>query len=790
MLRQYSKSLSGFLLSSLCLFWLACAPPSPIHPGCETCPSLCLLSPGEKSGHCVACFRDEDCQNKRTPTSVCTKNNQCVCASDSDCTKGHYCLREKCLECRRDVDCPDTKPVCNQKGSCVSCRLGQSQLCKVKGACRSGQQLCNDNETWGSCEGSVACNRCEFCQDNRCLPAPECVTITAINGEGSIRPVNSRTLSPILKTYYEKKRQELQKGSQRFIRTWRLKGTNLDKVLRLELRNKYNSKQTFPLLILRGDESMLNVQLPRNLIAGLFILTAYMGSSTSSALAEIFVLQGEILRCKSNEDCSPGTCNTKSGLCVGPGGKNGVNGRHGTNGTSCSILSTSQTTGGATRVTFGCGGNRHSIDIPKGSRGEVGKPGDNGTSCQLKSQKTTPQKNTELLFQCGLRTNKVIVYRGPRGDKGDKGDTGKALKVDHVGPFKNIATLSSPSIGETFLVHDNSHVKHNHLFVYNGNNFIDAGRLAGVPGPSGTACKIYATRLNSTGDREITFQCGTQRQSLTIPKGPTGPIGNKGATGQQGPIGNTGNSCFINSTNITSSSQTRIIFQCGQQKREVLVERGIKGEKGDKGDVLPPVTATYLKNLQRFLHINDNKKSLIFTGANVHIVNGLGRTGSINGFGNLQIGYNANSSRRSLKKNGSHNLILGDQNDYHSYAGIVAGFENTISGPYATIVGGRYNISSGEAACVSGGDFNTASGYYSSVTGGTYNTAIAHLSHISGGKDNTTNGQYSSIVGGEDNITFNKNNVVVGGYNNQTNGDHSVCLGGSNCKVKKQYEVK
>src|SRR4030095_7823378 len=75
---------------------------------------------------------------------------------------------------------------------------------------------------------------------------------------------------------------------------------------------------------------------------------------------------------------------------------------------------------------------------------------------------------------------------------------------------------------------------------------------------------------------------------------------------------------------------------------------------------------------------------VIIKGANVHIRNGEPplTTASINGLGNLLIGYNEAPSpdpENMVARNGSHNLIVGPYHRYGNSGGLVAGFANTIS---------------------------------------------------------------------------------------------------------------
>ena len=114
---------------------------------------------------------------------------------------------------------------------------------------------------------------------------------------------------------------------------------------------------------------------------------------------------------------------------------------------------------------------------------------------------------------------------------------------------------------------------------------------------------------------------------------------------------------------------------------------------------------------------------LTIKGVNVQIVDGTGSTASTSGLGNLIIGYNRSGARAAPGdiRTGSHNLILGDANNYQSYGGIVAGVYDTISGPYACVSGGTGNTAGAYAASVSGGSSvtqNDAGGW----SGGSYHS--------------------------------------------------------------------
>jgi hypothetical protein len=135
-------------------------------------------------------------------------------------------------------------------------------------------------------------------------------------------------------------------------------------------------------------------------------------------------------------------------------------------------------------------------------------------------------------------------------------------------------------------------------------------------------------------------------------------------------------------------------------------------------------------------------------GRNVFIQDGTGDTESASGLGNLTIGYNVARGAGQDARTGSHNLILGDEHNYTSYGGLVAGDANTIAGPYATVLGGFVNTAGAFGATVGAGSFNTASGVYAAVLGGSFNKALQANSTVSGGTGNEARAENSSVSGG------------------------------------------
>jgi len=320
--------------------------------------------------------------------------------------------------------------------------------------------------------------------------------------------------------------------------------------------------------------------------------------------------------------------------------------------------------------------------------------------------------------------------------------------------------------------------------------------------------------------------CAGAPQGPTGPAGPTGPQGTQGttgptgsqgatgATGPQGPGGTTGAAGPTGSTGPQGPTGS-------QGTQGTTGPTGSQGATGATGPDLPCMS--YLASGI------DAKPTIQFSGCNVQIVNGMGSTNTTNGEGNLVIGYDENNHGKCsffvpgpetkefcesfggtwtpepFAQTGSHDLILGEEQEFTSYAGIIAGEENSISAPFASVTGGILNKASGYFASVSGGAANTASGEYASVSGGAFNTAVQQESSVSGGEDNTAQSDGASVSGGEENtaqglwssVSGGRNNYagtgwasVSGGLENKANGPYSSVLGGHMEEATAEFEHK
>jgi hypothetical protein len=139
---------------------------------------------------------------------------------------------------------------------------------------------------------------------------------------------------------------------------------------------------------------------------------------------------------------------------------------------------------------------------------------------------------------------------------------------------------------------------------------------------------------------------------------------------------------------------------------------------------------------------------VFLTRANLHIVNGLGRTECAdaegnpipecpNGLGNLIVGYNEprDSVFGENIRTGSHNVVVGPGHNFSRVGGVVAGELNEISGDFASVIGGDFNTANNRQAAVIGGSGNAASGLQSVVCGGENNNASGTFAVVCRGRE-------------------------------------------------------
>lgn len=219
-------------------------------------------------------------------------------------------------------------------------------------------------------------------------------------------------------------------------------------------------------------------------------------------------------------------------------------------------------------------------------------------------------------------------------------------------------------------------------------------------------------------------------------------------------------------------------------------KQGIEGKPGAEGK--SPFTAEETATLKAILpyvkYVGSGvggKPTIQFSGVNVQVLSGGGKTEEVNGKGNLVIGYDESPGTQT----GSNNLVLGISQTFKSFGGFLGGRSNASEGRYASVLGGERNRATGVASALSGGVDGTASGEDSSVSGGAENTASGYYSSVSGGKENKSTWFESSVSGGEDNTASGYFTSVTGGWKNLAEANISTIIGGKELKTKAEFEA-
>lgn len=214
-------------------------------------------------------------------------------------------------------------------------------------------------------------------------------------------------------------------------------------------------------------------------------------------------------------------------------------------------------------------------------------------------------------------------------------------------------------------------------------------------------------------------------QGQTGPAGPAGPAGATGARGPQG-IGDIG--CATGQMALWEDGGG--LWQCADPPDIAAQESKLVALQSE---------VAALKTLLTGVTREDGGTTLRISGANLQVVSGAGTTdGVVNGLGNIIIGYNERRGDNSVNvRSGSHMLVLGTQQNYSGFGGIVAGRENQTAGAFASILGGSRLVmhEDANASVLVGGFENEMHADFSVILGGSNHRlrASAAFSTIFGG---------------------------------------------------------
>ena len=158
-------------------------------------------------------------------------------------------------------------------------------------------------------------------------------------------------------------------------------------------------------------------------------------------------------------------------------------------------------------------------------------------------------------------------------------------------------------------------------------------------------------------------------------------------------------------------------------------------------------TVLELDGLLRLTQDQNGFSTVRLSGVNLQVVNGEGVTDSINGLGNVVIGYNTNNES-FIDRQGSHNIILGDDQAYPDTEEVVT--RNIISNSDLTII-----TAGNMSMLVSAAQSTTVGSNHSISVGGNKTESIGANESISIGANKTITVGTNKIenIGGNESIS-------------------------------------
>lgn len=253
---------------------------------------------------------------------------------------------------------------------------------------------------------------------------------------------------------------------------------------------------------------------------------------------------------------------------------------------------------------------------PRGEKGDKGDPGEKGADGTVAFESLTPEQkeslrgisitavsidtdgNLTITFSDGDSENvgNIIGPQGPQGPQGEKGDVGpqgpqgpqgeKGEQGNDGTSLNILGTKESEADLPLSAEKNDAYLINGEMWVFNGTNWNNAGRIQGPQGPQGPVGPQGPK--GDPGPQGIKGDPGEKgEQGIQGLKGDTGPRGEKGEAGDAGPKGDKGTT-FVPSVdtdgNISWSNTD------GITNPETV---NIKGPKGDRGsDATVPIATT------------------------------------------------------------------------------------------------------------------------------------------------------------------------------------------------------
>lgn len=265
---------------------------------------------------------------------------------------------------------------------------------------------------------------------------------------------------------------------------------------------------------------------------------------------------------------------------------------------------------------------------PRGEKGDKGDPGEKGADGTVAFESLTPEQkeslrgisitavsidtdgNLTITFSDGDSENvgNIIGPQGPQGPQGEKGDVGpqgpqgpqgeKGEQGNNGTSLNILGTKESEADLPLSAEKNDAYLINGEMWVFNGTNWNNAGRIQGPQGPQGPVGpqgpKGDPGPQGIKGDPGEKGEQGIQGlKGDTGLQGPQGPVGPKGEQGDAGVRGITftpvvdsrGNISWSNDGGLENPQTVNITGPQGDTGAKG--DTGPRGEKGEAGDAGP-----------------------------------------------------------------------------------------------------------------------------------------------------------------------------------------------------------
>jgi type VI secretion system secreted protein VgrG len=192
-----------------------------------------------------------------------------------------------------------------------------------------------------------------------------------------------------------------------------------------------------------------------------------------------------------------------------------------------------------------------------------------------------------------------------------------------------------------------------------------------------------------------------------------------------------------------------------QVKAELASLHDVLGDTQAELAALQQNTVLGLDDFLKLITDSTGNPVVVLTGANLQVVNGTGMTGTGNGKGNIVLGYN-NTDVASQNRQGSHNLVVGDDNAYPGTSEVLVD-RIVAARDLGLIVGGQMNLVVGTVL-----DSEIGADSRESIGGNKIENVGANRSETVGGdKIENVAANRSATVGGNESVSVGASTFVT-----------------------------